>query len=666
VLSKCLLWLIHNVVGSHGTLFFTTPGSLGPIVLGIVVWVLGAIFYAAHAAQNSSMLPPEDFYQQVQELLRAIPLPKHSPNYAYYRRYYFDQYREYVRSYNEAAAESFGNGMPSFSWPVFLHCIGFGASLFAVVLALYEYQYGTLSILVEMCEEKWASVSLQRKASSNSAHARCAAKASKDVTGAGTSASRMSQNKDSKISGLDLHRDALQICKAPKQKKDPSKSGSELVKVGKESSSSGSAFSCAQGNPPSNQFARSPSAPSLSTGTLETQGLTEEVCSPTDTPEMVDLSHAQKFVRANCNPSEVAKSCASLAATAEDSDTCRESFSMGSEESSFADSVDVTDLLHGVDAESESINGRVAISLQGETVHVQKHEPLVVSPPPGLEPLCEPPPGLERLGPLRAAGLVPVLKAREIDLPPVPGDLDALSTDELIALLRQEGVLNGLDQRGVPVRAHLLRCLRLLSKPPASKPREGATAEGNTMQVHQAAYDSGHQGGRLRADAPAFTPSLLGFSDASAILPSGDSEFLDDFNQPLLVGDEPASYGLQAEPEAGSMPVVPSAPGLWDKDACMHMEALTRACWYAVHAFASADPDPGVEAHVRRVVNHRKTRRRARSTSGSSRCEDSKVGSWLALETWPTLEAARHTTRQATNCSEVPTSRPQVDGYVVS
>jgi len=80
--------------------FFTTPGSLGPIVLGIVVWVLGAIFYAAHAAQNSSMLPPEDFYQQVQELLRAIPLPKHSPNYAYYRRYYFDQYREYVRSYN--------------------------------------------------------------------------------------------------------------------------------------------------------------------------------------------------------------------------------------------------------------------------------------------------------------------------------------------------------------------------------------------------------------------------------------------------------------------------------------------------------------------------------------------------------------------------------------
>jgi len=562
-----------------------------------------------------------------------------------------------MRSYEETAAESFGKGTPSFSWPVFFHCIGFGASLFAVVLALYEYQYGTLSILVEMCEEKWASFGLQNKASSKSTNSRCAAKASKDTPGAGTSAALMSQNKarcistdlqspapqpskDSTIMELDLHHNALQIRRSPKQKRKQGKSGSELVKVENERSRAGSSL---------NQFAASPRAQSLSIGTLETQGFQEDVCSSSDVPEIIDLSHAQTSVRPHCEPSDAAKCCASLAATAAGSDPYRKSVSMGFEESSLTDSVDVTD--HGVDSVNESINGRVATTLKDESVHVQKYDLFVVGPPPGLEPLCEPPPGLERLGPMCDAGLAafveaPLEKARETGLAPVPGDLDALSTDELIALLRQEGVLDGLDQRGVPVRAHLLRCLRLLSKPPATKTRNGATADKNTMEF-RGVHDDGYQRSRLRADAPVFTPSQLGVPHTSAILPVDGSEFLDDSHQPMLVANGPASHSLHPGLDADSMPVIPNAPCLWDVDACMHMEALTLACWYAVHAFAGADPDAGIEAHVRRVVNRRKTRRRARSTSPSSRFENSKVGSWLAPERWPTLEAARQTRRQA-------------------
>jgi len=58
--------------------FFTTPGSLGPIMLGIMMWVTGSFFYAAHAAQNAIMLPPKIFIIKC----RSFSEPSHYPSTA--------------------------------------------------------------------------------------------------------------------------------------------------------------------------------------------------------------------------------------------------------------------------------------------------------------------------------------------------------------------------------------------------------------------------------------------------------------------------------------------------------------------------------------------------------------------------------------------------------
>merc|ERR1711948_57394 len=81
----------------------------------------------------------------------------------------------------------------------------------------------------------------------------------------------------------------------------------------------------------------------------------------------------------------------------------------------------------------------------------------------------------------------------------LPDDLDGLSTDELISLFFDHDIREGLARRGVALRKHLLRCLRLLQSP-------GPTALGQP-ETDTSSVDS-RAGKDLRADAPEFTPLL--------------------------------------------------------------------------------------------------------------------------------------------------------------
>jgi len=135
----------------------TTPGSVLPVVLGLVVWALGCVAYALFVAPELNMVSPELFFQQVQQQIRLIPLPYDSPNYAHYRRYYLEQYQQYLRTYREHEAAWVKDGRSWFNWAAFLQGIGFGTLPLVIALAFCEHRYGTLSVWIEAAEELWFS-----------------------------------------------------------------------------------------------------------------------------------------------------------------------------------------------------------------------------------------------------------------------------------------------------------------------------------------------------------------------------------------------------------------------------------------------------------------------------------------------------------------------------
>jgi len=130
-----------------------TPG--GFIVLGAVAWVVACLAYAVTSGPDTLMAPPDQVYQQIQEQIRQIPLPWSSPHYTHHRKYYLEQYQQYLRSYREMQS-----GLPEsrslvFNAAVFMQGLCLGTWLLIVALAACEYQYGTLSLWIEVLGEWW-------------------------------------------------------------------------------------------------------------------------------------------------------------------------------------------------------------------------------------------------------------------------------------------------------------------------------------------------------------------------------------------------------------------------------------------------------------------------------------------------------------------------------
>eukprot|EP00931_Biecheleriopsis_adriatica_P043462 TRINITY_DN2484_c4_g1_i1.p1 TRINITY_DN2484_c4_g1~~TRINITY_DN2484_c4_g1_i1.p1 ORF type:complete len:919 (-),score=250.00 TRINITY_DN2484_c4_g1_i1:28-2784(-) len=136
--------------------FFTTPGSFGPVLIAMVLWLLGCVAYAAYAAPQIPMVSPELFYRQVQEQIENIPVPKHSPHYAHYRQYYLQQYQEHLKQYRDLEADWKANRGPMLHWGALLQGLGLGTWFFVAILAFCEYQYTTVTTWMELIEEHWA------------------------------------------------------------------------------------------------------------------------------------------------------------------------------------------------------------------------------------------------------------------------------------------------------------------------------------------------------------------------------------------------------------------------------------------------------------------------------------------------------------------------------
>ncbi|CAK9083263.1 unnamed protein product [Durusdinium trenchii] len=132
--------------------FFTTPGSLGPILVAMMLWAVGCFLYAVYATPQIPMVAPEIFYQQVQEQIENIPVPKDSPHYSHYRRYYLEQYREHLAQYREHEEAFRLNKGPRVHWGALLQGLGIGTWIFVAVLAFCEYRYTTVTVSMEMVE----------------------------------------------------------------------------------------------------------------------------------------------------------------------------------------------------------------------------------------------------------------------------------------------------------------------------------------------------------------------------------------------------------------------------------------------------------------------------------------------------------------------------------
>jgi len=126
--------------------------DLVPFCLTALVWVLGCAAYAFVSPFELGMSTPAVVYAQIQEEIRKIPLPTSSPNYPHYRRYYLEHYQTYFQTYREAKERWERTPLPTFNWTVFLQGLSIGLFPLAGVLAFYEYQYGTLSMWMEVVD----------------------------------------------------------------------------------------------------------------------------------------------------------------------------------------------------------------------------------------------------------------------------------------------------------------------------------------------------------------------------------------------------------------------------------------------------------------------------------------------------------------------------------
>lgn len=212
--------------------------------------------------------------------------------------------------------------------------------------------------------------------------------------------------------------------------------------------------------------------------------------------------------------------------------------------------------------------------------------PPSMTPPPALWPLSgvELPPGLEKLPPglenvirmsrgLQSAGeesqTNPGSPTAAHELPP---DLESMSTNELISLFFDESLRVELGRRGVPLRKHLLRCLRLLQQVPEHTADSHPGASGSNSS------SSGCAGGSpLRADAPEFTPSAPELCAASLPGLALEGATYEGVLQALIEGLTMAEAAEPIEPETG----LPADP-CWEHHYCSrHFQAVASAKWHA-------------------------------------------------------------------------------------
>lgn len=561
--------------------FFTTISDVTMLLLGIALWLLGCVVYAVSNASELMALPPEAFYQQIQQHIREIPLPFDSPNYAHYRRYYLEQYQQYLTDFRTIENEWKEKGPPWFNWSALIQGLGLGLMPLAVALAFCEFRYGTLSVGAEVVEDwcllifRW----LRSPPRDPLADTHKQAIFLREAFEIPLAEEPVRESKRTVVSPstsavfTDTDRHAAEGC-------DGGSASQRMRGARRRRGSDKLANRSGDGSSASHGPVLSPSSVGK-----EAPGQSQEHFAETHVGDEVVDSHRSSFVKPEATDGSRHEAIKALEAT-DDSTSYepKELSSCVSEESTFPEDVGGTEF-QGADSHQrcesqQSVPCQMDANLQ-EAAHAAniQHKPDVGDCRNGRP--CQ---GeffvagtqKQRLASLREehkeTALQPAVnmeddmargdqsvasmedhcqrseaqgfghdsatspqhphrfEPEEVTLPPglepyaahamLPKDLENLSTNELIDLLRSEKIRDELAMRGIQVRGHLLRCLGRL-KAGTSSPAHASSTSSNevpgsldaTVPSNSASCSAAVAGigSGLRAEAPEFMPTVVAF-----------------------------------------------------------------------------------------------------------------------------------------------------------
>lgn len=528
--------------------FFTTPGSLGPVLVGMLLWALGCFLYAVYSTPQIPMVSPEIFYQQVQEQIENIPVPKDSPHYSHYRRYYLQQYQQHLTQYREMEEDFKLNKGPRLNWGALLQGLGIGTWVFVAVLAFCEYRYTTVTAWMETIEEQWYAWRQRWKEDGGrgkkKTQRRNASKAKEDVSKEKELKAKEKRKdtsvKPKKHAEAEVLQDERETAEAPKEAQAKGWARwwpfeaklVEDVLLHKEAAANLDAGANAEDR---KDFLKDVSEAGKA-------GLEE----PAVEPEPVEVGQT--------DPVETPEAEAET-----DKDTSEEEEEDGPAQASDGQQDFNTPQEQRVDADTPgSDDGSWQMVTKGRLKASLKEKPIAEAAPGGAPP---PEPS-------------PVEEAVQM-----PSNPETLSTQELVDFLQMSSVRRQLLRRGVPIREQLLHWFRELQEPPKTAPKAAASgpsasssgpAERPRPKATPAPWSKlGHKVQEekvsLRAEAPEFFPKDMDMDSMPAgtmlvpcVLPPGqDGSLAVPAGHVLLLG----AMGL---PEGVPL-IVPTSESSWEQ-----------------------------------------------------------------------------------------------------
>lgn len=464
-----------QLTSCRGTLtwwqFFTTAGSIGPYLVGTIIWVIGCLVYAAYCAPRIPMLSPELFYQQVQAQIETIPVPKNSPHYGHYRKYYLQQYQQHLTQYRELEEQWRLNNGPMFHWGILLQGLGIGTWIIVVVLGICEYQYQTVTMWMEMLEDRWKAWRHRSEEADGGKKRKGGAKAAKEKK------MLVKEEPSVKEKVPEKPQPPPEVPSAPRKKKRLSAPGKgDKEETQSQTEEQGRAATAAEGK--AQGF--SSFLGWFSWRRSSSEGSTEEVkpkeaeggsdmpkpgeVPPTAEDTAVSVSKGPEEEPA-VEPEPVAEEPADF--EAEDAEEDEEapakeaSQSLPEQSDEKADEEAPKGSAEGKDSQEAAAEEDDANENEWHVVTKVKEKK--VAPPPNL-PAPPPPPREQPSEQQELPKEAPPKEEEEIFQ--VPKNLETLSTQDLVAMLQRASLRRQLLRRGVPIREQLLRWFQELQEPP--------------------------------------------------------------------------------------------------------------------------------------------------------------------------------------------------------
>lgn len=122
--------------------------------MSALAWAVACVGNATYQAPEVPLASPAILKEQLERMVKSIPVSPENPRYQQYKQYYVLQHDQHVQEYNAYVAKwHHVNGR--FNWRALFHGLFAGIMFFSAVLAGLEYHYGAISYWMEATEEFW-------------------------------------------------------------------------------------------------------------------------------------------------------------------------------------------------------------------------------------------------------------------------------------------------------------------------------------------------------------------------------------------------------------------------------------------------------------------------------------------------------------------------------